>query len=243
MLLKFGITTMPDNWYLEEKQNAGYCRIYYVYEGDAVYEDSFGSRALEAGKLYVLPSALPYKAWRRFEGNFRCLYLHVSILPQATFRLIERAMVEDSIERYLLCAIHRAVERNDRLLIEKLSEALMLVFSGEKAFLLIQEKLAQTLEYIRSHLSDRLTVEQLAEQIHFNPNYLIRLFKKEIGATPYRYICEQRMHRALALIRQGRPIAEVAGLVGFQDRSSFTRAFHEYWGTTPTEYHSIQTAT
>lgn len=239
MLLEFGITTVLDSWHLTEKQNVGYCRIYYVYECDAVYEDAYGCRQLDAGKLYILPSNLPYETRRKFEGDFSCLYLHVLILPLATFRLIERSVTEDSLERHLLGAIRKAIEHNDRALVEKLSEALVLTLQEQEGCLRVQETLVQVLEYIRVHLSDPLTVEMLAALVHFNPNYLIRLFKKEIGTTPYQYICEQRMHAALSLIRQGRSITEVAGMVGFQDRSSFARAFHEYWGVTPTRHHNI----
>ncbi|MDD7652976.1 MAG: helix-turn-helix transcriptional regulator [Candidatus Faecousia sp.] len=63
------------------------------------------------------------------------------------------------------------------------------------------------------------------------------MFRKETGQTISAYVSHIRIEKSKALLRQpGVPIAEIAGLCGFEDQSYFTRVFKKQTGISPKQY-------
>ena len=92
-------------------------------------------------------------------------------------------------------------------------------------------------EYIASHLDEDLSVEKVAQQVHLNPDYLNRIFKKEMGVPLNKYTIQQKMERAKWLLRHTDwQIGEVAASVGYYNYSSFNRSFSKTVGMSPQEW-------
>ena len=67
-------------------------------------------------------------------------------------------------------------------------------------------------EYIKKNYSQKLSLEEIAEQGGFNMNYFSELFKKETGKTFTAYVTDVRMEEAKKLLRDtDMPVYEVAG--------------------------------
>jgi AraC family transcriptional regulator len=91
--------------------------------------------------------------------------------------------------------------------------------------------------YIVEHLSEDLSLDELARVVDMSPNYLISLFRQSTGVTPHKYVVQQRLERARTLMSQsGLTLLEVAQRCGFQDQSQFTTTFRRYFGVTPGQY-------
>ncbi|MFD0870245.1 MULTISPECIES: helix-turn-helix domain-containing protein [Paenibacillus] len=98
-------------------------------------------------------------------------------------------------------------------------------------------KLLDTIHYIDTHLTQELTIEELAQTAHFHPNYFIRFFKKHLGMPPKRYIYERRLEEAKHLLAfTDLAVNEVACRAGFNDGSYFSAAFKKSVGFSPSEY-------
>lgn len=92
-------------------------------------------------------------------------------------------------------------------------------------------------EYIGEHLEEELTVEKLAGVVHLNPDYLNRIFKKELGVPLSKYTIQQKMERAKWLLgHTDWQIGEVAVSVGYYNYSSFNRSFTKTVGQSPQEW-------
>ena len=92
-------------------------------------------------------------------------------------------------------------------------------------------------EYIGEHLEEELTVEKLAGVVHLNPDYLNRIFKKELGVPLSKYTIQQKMERAKWLLSHTDwQIGEVAASVGYYNYSSFNRSFSKTVGQSPQEW-------
>lgn len=91
--------------------------------------------------------------------------------------------------------------------------------------------------YIKSNLEKDLTLVRLAELHHFNPSYLSRFFKQEMGINLSEYIDDSRIRKAKELLmNQELMVREVALQVGYESAHSFTRLFKKQTGMTPQEY-------
>ena len=99
---------------------------------------------------------------------------------------------------------------------------------------LVVEKICQ---YIQDHVGENLSLVKLAEIHYFNPTYLSRFFKQEMGMNISEYIDQYRVIKAKELFANGElKVREIANLVGYESSHSFTRFFKRATGMTPQEY-------
>jgi AraC family transcriptional regulator len=92
-------------------------------------------------------------------------------------------------------------------------------------------------EYIFDHLSEEISLIDLANVAQLTPFHFTRAFKQTFGEPPYRYLIHRRIERAKRLLENpARSMSEIAQAVGFADPASFTAAFRRTAGTTPTAY-------
>ena len=98
-------------------------------------------------------------------------------------------------------------------------------------------KLKEVIDYIKDNLSKKLTQAELSSLVHMSPHYFATLFKQSMGITPHQYVMKCRIEKAKQLLlRQDLTIVQVAGKVGFENQSHFTRVFRQYIGTTPKRF-------
>ncbi|MGW8821187.1 response regulator transcription factor [Paenibacillus lautus] len=91
--------------------------------------------------------------------------------------------------------------------------------------------------YIKEHLHESITREQLASFVHLNPAYLSRLFKREVGESITDYILHVRMSQAKDLILTSTiPISEVAKTFGYHNFSHFSKMFRKVYQVSPQEF-------
>ncbi len=97
--------------------------------------------------------------------------------------------------------------------------------------------LRQVLDYVRSHLSQDLSIVDLAQVAGMSLYYFLRLFKKSMHYTPRQYIIQMRIERAQELLRSRElSIADIALQCGFTNQSHFTNVFRQLTETTPKAY-------
>lgn len=91
--------------------------------------------------------------------------------------------------------------------------------------------------YLEGHYNQDVTLEMLAQYLHFNVNYTSTLFKKVMEKNFVTYLTELRITKAKLLLRSGEfRIYEVANEVGYEDERYFQKLFKKITGVTPKEY-------
>ncbi len=84
-----------------------------------------------------------------------------------------------------------------------------------------------------------VTLEDLTEKVHMNPDYISRFFKKNTGENFSDYLMRVRMEKAAALLEDIRyKVYEVSDMVGYANSFNFTRAFKSHFQVSPREYRS-----
>jgi AraC-like DNA-binding protein len=92
-------------------------------------------------------------------------------------------------------------------------------------------------DYIHTHLDEKLSIENLAEQFHLSPSELKLHFRRIYGKPLHQYISSCRMERATELLTStALTVAQVAAAVGYGSTSHFNAAFQKQYQSTPAQY-------
>lgn len=93
------------------------------------------------------------------------------------------------------------------------------------------------LDYIYSHLHDRITLETLADYLGLSKNYLSALFKKEMGIPISTYINNLKIEKACNLLQFSEySLRDVAAYFSFSSESHFIQVFQKRMGMTPDKF-------
>ena len=96
---------------------------------------------------------------------------------------------------------------------------------------------AQSLIWIRRHLSQRISTCRVAHDIGLSTSYLSSLFRKEMGKTVTDYINEAKIDEAKTLLAtRSMTIEDVSRCMGFTSRNYFDKVFKRHCGLTPTQF-------
>ena len=91
--------------------------------------------------------------------------------------------------------------------------------------------------YINEHLSEDMSLKQLADIFYINPCYLSQFFKDNTGMNYHTYLTMRRVNRAKhLLVTTSMNITGISNCVGFGDYRVFTKVFKKIEGTPPTQY-------
>lgn len=94
----------------------------------------------------------------------------------------------------------------------------------------------QIIRYVGEH-TGQVTLGMTAAHFSYHPNYISSLLRQKTGRTFSEILLEQRMDRALALLKgTSLSVEEVSAMVGYNDTSNFYRAFRGYYHVSPREY-------
>lgn len=99
------------------------------------------------------------------------------------------------------------------------------------------QRIERIVNYVRTHINEKIDTEHLAEFSHTSKDHLIRIFKKEMKTTPLCYVNKKKIERAqVRLATEATLIKEIAFQLGFEDQGYFNRIFKKFTGTTPNIY-------
>ncbi|KAM3099684.1 AraC family transcriptional regulator [Phormidesmis sp. 146-35] len=105
---------------------------------------------------------------------------------------------------------------------------------------LSHQQLQQAIDFMQDHLSDELSIQDVANLLGMSQYYFCRLFKQSLGTSPYQYVLQQRVEFDKRLLKQqDKPIAQIALECGFTSQSQMTQHFRKLTGTTPKAYRKL----
>ncbi|SDE68172.1 transcriptional regulator, AraC family [Mucilaginibacter pineti] len=97
--------------------------------------------------------------------------------------------------------------------------------------------ISETIAYMRQHINEKLTVENLANLNLLSASYFSKFFSNAVGMPPIDYFIHLKMQRACYLIKtENTKIKIVARELGYEDQFYFSRLFKSHIGISPNEY-------
>ncbi|WP_261304967.1 response regulator [Paenibacillus andongensis] len=97
--------------------------------------------------------------------------------------------------------------------------------------------------YIKQHLGQDISREDIAKHVHLHPDYLSRFFKKETGKSLVDYIFEERIHIAKELLaKTDMSVSGIAISIGYSNFSYFAKMFKRATQMNPQEFREYITS-
>ncbi len=153
--------------------------------------------------------------------------------------VLKSHMLEHSIGDSFLSTLEKKITESDCERMANVIESYirMLIETCPKNETCISPLVGNLKNYLLANLEYRFNVETLSGIFHYNPKYLGRLFKKEVGLSLTEYVNLNRVERAKKYLSHGNEsVIEIAYKTGYENVAYFNRMFKRYSGISPTEY-------
>ena len=207
--------------------------------GTITFDDS--SIDYAAGDLVVIPPFTPH--YNHSETGFTNIHIN---MQEPTFYVKGPVVFRDSTNHFMLDAFTAAFYHfsdNSDLRSMFLSNYgnLIACYMTEYHQYTRHSRVVDEIEnYIIHNYPDcDFDLEAYLRSFHFSYDYLKRIFKKEVGVTPHKYLMDKRLQTAadrLSTSYKGENVAEVARLCGFREPLYFSRMFKKRYGVAPSYY-------
>ena len=229
--------------------------IEYVISGSGFINSPSGKLAVSAGDAYLLHSgeqhdyyANPEDPWEKIWVNFDAPLVS-SILDaygMTTTMVFPGLDISDYLNQ-----IHDITKSNpgnpelvfDRSFIVfiRLCQFLRNSLKPREEVSDIPKNIVELKNYLDLHLNQELNLEKCAAITNLSVSQTIRAFSKAYGATPYKYLNNQRFDAAKTLLRGSQlPLQEIATQLGFADQYYFSSFFKKKCGKSPKEYRNYE---
>lgn len=216
-----------------------YGQTYIAHENQVVFLDCY--------QPHFYASDTPWEAeWFHFDGPLARTYFetitqnkNVVISLSATYRF----------EKYLskiYTAFKNSDPINDAIMnnwIVNLMTELIVSRESNDGPTNSSDTIEDIVTYIMEHLSDELSLEQLAAKANLSPFYFSRLFKRETGFSPHDYILTSRINHAKYLLLTSQlSVKDICFRLGFSSESAFCTAFKKKTSQSPGVFRATHTA-
>ena len=208
----------------------------------------------------VIPADASVTSWWNRPVDFACLYF----TPGA----VKSALGEDSplqagwelrptlaVQAPGICALVRALAQDTqqglpygKMRGEALFQQLLTLLVADGRILkstrykvgIGDRRVRRALEYIHAHISDDLSLEQIAVGAETSPFHLTRIFRQATGLPVWQYVSRLRVQLAVGLMKDpSLTLMQVSDLSGFASYSTFASTFIAEQGTAPSRFRSV----
>ena len=233
--------------------------IHYVTKGYGTFKFNGKVYNLKQGDIFILLKGMqveyvasiddPWEYyWIGFSGSNANEYLNrTSITNSCVANCEENSKIPKIILN--MCEISKTYNpsRSDDILLLKELYSLLYALIEEfpKPFEYKDKELhtyiQDALNFINSNYMHSITVQEIADYVNLSRSYLYKMFIKNLGISPQRYLINLRMYKATLLLKGTKlPIGEVASSVGYSDSLLFSKTFSKHFSMSPLNYRNNQ---
>ncbi|MGU8388588.1 AraC family transcriptional regulator [Clostridium perfringens] len=233
--------------------------IHYVTKGYGTFKFNGKVYNLKQGDIFILLKGMqveyvasiddPWEYyWIGFSGSNANEYLNrTSITNSCVANCEENSKIPQIILN--MCEISKTYNpsRSDDILLLKELYSLLYALIEEfpKPFEYKDKELhtyiQDALNFINSNYMHSITVQEIADYVNLSRSYLYKIFIKNLGISPQRYLINLRMYKATLLLKGTKlPIGEVASSVCYSDSLLFSKTFSKHFSMSPLNYRNNQ---
>lgn len=92
-------------------------------------------------------------------------------------------------------------------------------------------------QYVIQHVTEKITLEEMASYLNLNSSYFSRLFKRETNYNFIEYVNMMKLQKAKELLQQSnKTVEDISDYLGYANKSYFIKLFKREIGMRPSEY-------
>ncbi len=219
--------------------------LYLVEEGSGVLDLNGKEIVMEPGNAYLIPASTRFSY--RCDERLNKLFFHFNILGSDGLDLLRNLQQISScslregelaalMEAYNGTGFANSVQFRHRLY--DVVSRLLACYPPE----MLENKeysplVSRAMEYIRSHLSYKLSCTEIAQALFVAEVTLRQKFKRETGCTPRKYIEDLVLFQAELMMKTtSLSMAQISSRLGFCDQFYLSRRFAARYKMSPREY-------
>ncbi|NLI52797.1 MAG: helix-turn-helix transcriptional regulator [Clostridiales bacterium] len=218
--------------------------IYFLYGNARVIA---GDTSVQASfyDMIVYPKGKPHTEILQYDHHQEIICLWVDI-PGLELEDIMRIQDKDARFKWLLENLLTEYKSKNpsKLLMDHYVKSIVLLI-GRCCFDKSTESdmVSRVVLYMQDHLTESISVQQLADMVYVSKSYLSRAFKQKTGVTLMEYLNTLRMEAAKTMLAaSGMNTEEIAYQTGYRSTKFFYRAFRTYTGMSTREYRKQEAA-
>lgn len=246
-IFHYGYASMGKEW-VGNIVSPPYGRLYYICGGDGYIRANGKEVLLKQGHCYLFPSG--YSFSHGCTTSVQQLYFHIKLLfgedtdlLQGCSEWMEYTPGMEQIQKLVDLSQSEEVYDSLRLRQEIYASVLELFQKYEFHPRIVQFSpcVLQAIAYVKSHLSLRLHVSEVAAHGYVSESMLTKRFRAEMGISLGRYIDDMVLLEAERLLSHtGRTVQQISEQLGFGDPFYFSRRFKSKYGSSPRLYRKIK---
>lgn len=235
-----------------------YYEIYCFLQGDAKYfidgniydlnpKDILFIRSSESHRLLLNSHAayertvITFCAENLLGDNIKNMLSFFDNLPIGSNNLYPASVFKNKHWHYYINQILSAENADIKklylsILVTELCESYTSFFNSHKS----KDVILDIITYLNEHLTENLSLESICNEFYISKSHLNRKFKMLTDSTVWEYITTKRLFAAKEMLQNGEPPTKVFSKCGFNDYTSFFRAYKLKFGSSP-KYDIIKT--
>ena len=221
--------------------------LIYMIEGCAHLYSGENTFTAKAGDVFLFAPGFEHGGTEYSEEIVSFIWMHFTCTDAKTKELISSlAHLIPSVSATPIPSIARTLLHKSRLSfynreVLDVTTALLILeyqaWAGERLREDGRELIQRVREWVRINSDKLLTVNGVAEEFGYNPDYLSTLFRRKTGGALKSLIVDMRMNALRTqLSTTDLPLKRIAMDFEFQDYKAFLKFFTYHEGITPTEY-------
>ncbi len=137
------------------------------------------------------------------------------------------------INRMDNCADERQLAQIHQEVVFDFTKRMQLISSGDA----YSKHVVRCIDIIYENIYSGVTVSMIAQKLGLTPQYISKIFKKEVGITIFEFIMSRRIQAAENMLKFSEySSVEIANYMNFSSHSHFISVFRKYTGMTPKQY-------
>lgn len=241
-----------DSTYSMDRPCAETCVLEYIVKGKGTLELDGEKFTPKAGDMYILPLGSHQKYASSADEPWEKIFVNLqgSAIPSflKAYKLNNQILFNNCESLYpIFLEIFNKTKENlptDTIMEEccmLLHKLLMRLTKKIQENKEIPEEVRIVKDYIESHLSEEISMDELSSLIYRSNDYTNKVFRKYYGIPPYTYYLNKRVDMAKVLLTNtALNIKQIAARLGYKESHYFSKQFHLLTGMTPKEYRTLE---